>query len=130
MKTMEEFIKSNGIKMRTEKTFHNPNMEDSDRMNHWKITLRFNGRKMSFVFSQGLGIKHDPSLPDVLDCLASDASGIENSPDFEEWARAYGYDEDSRKAEKLHTAVRNQSRKLKALFRAQYDTLLFNTERE
>jgi hypothetical protein len=67
----------------------------------------------------------------VLDSLASDAAGYENSPDFGDWCGEYGYDEDSRKAERIFKDVERQSAKLKKFLGDDlYETLLWDTERE
>jgi len=41
-----------------------------------------------------------PELKEILYCIVSDADSIDY--DFEEWAGNYGYDTDSRKAEKMY----------------------------
>ena len=43
-----------------------------------------------------------PSVADVLSCLLSDANAIHMT--FEEWCSDFGYDSDSRKAEKTYLA--------------------------
>lgn len=71
-----------------------------------------------------------PTLVEILDSLASDASGIEGARTFEEWAGEYGFDVDSRTALKIYKATKRQSEKLRALLGvAAYETLLYNTER-
>jgi hypothetical protein len=47
-----------------------------------------------------------PELAEVLQSLASDASGALNAGTFEAWASDYGYDSDSRKAEKIYEACK------------------------
>lgn len=54
-----------------------------------------------------------PRLADVLDCLASDANGYDNSRNFEDWASDYGYDTDSRKAEATYRIVAEQAKGLR-----------------
>lgn len=107
----------------------NPNMADSNNMNHYKVTLRMNGRQMTVPFSQGYGIKHEPTAADVLDCLASDAAGFQNTRSFEEWAAEYGYDTDSRKAESTFRNVKRQTEKLMNLIGDHFDRLVWDTER-
>jgi hypothetical protein len=82
-------------------------------------------------FSQGSAHTQDPTLADVLDCLASDASGYENAVNGAfEWASECGYDEDSRKAEKIFRAIKRQAEQLKrTLGQEAYEELLWNTER-
>jgi len=131
MKTMSERIKEAGITMTCTTVNDNPHMPDSDNMHHWKCTLRCQRSCMTIYFSQGYGIQHDPELPNVLDCLASDAGGWENARTFKEWANDYGYDTDSRKAEKIFHTVKKQTEKFKAfLGDSLYDALLWNTDRE
>lgn len=45
----------------------------------------------------------EPTLRDVLHCLMSDGDAI-NYLSFEDWADNFGYDKDSRKAEKIYQA--------------------------
>lgn len=83
---------------------------------------------------QKYGIKRVPNAPelsDVLDCLASDSSGVENARDFNDWAADYGYDEDSRKAEKIYNQCVEQRRELRDLLGLKlYEELLYEVERE
>jgi hypothetical protein len=71
-----------------------------------------------------------PTLEDVLDCLASDASGYINSRHFEDWAGEYDYDTDSRKAEAMYRTVGEQVTQLEALLgRKALHELAFEVER-
>jgi len=98
---------------------------------HWRITITRDGRQMRLHYSQGSAIKDDPTLEDVLDCVAMDAAGINNAQGFEDWCSEYGYDTDSRKAERVYLECVEQAEKLAALIGDpdEYDRLLFNTER-
>lgn len=49
-----------------------------------------------------------PELDDVLQCLLSDASMVRHGQTFEEWAGDFGYDTDSRKAEKCFNNCRDE----------------------
>ena len=55
-----------------------------------------------------------PSLTDVLYSLVMDSDVIEYT-DFEEWAQNYGYDVDSRNAEKIYSACLDTALKLRRL---------------
>lgn len=126
--TVAQFVDRNNIRLACDWAENNPNM--ADNMNHWRCVLKCDRRQMTFYFSQGYGIANDPDLESVLDCLASDASGYENARSFEEWADEYGYDTDSRKAERTYHAVAKQSAALKRVLGDDlYETLLWNTER-
>jgi hypothetical protein len=79
----------------------------SDSAVHYKCTLFNNGRQMTFYFSHGSAICHDPILSDVLESLESDSS----VPDtFEEFCSEFGYDVDSRKAESMFKACKKIAR--------------------
>jgi hypothetical protein len=104
--------------------------DDGRSMDHWLVTVRMRRRRMAFVFSQGVGFNGaEPELESILDCLSSDASGAEGR-DFEEWASDYGYDIDSRTAEKTYHAICKQMRQLGRLLGPDaYAELLHDVER-
>lgn len=62
-----------------------------------------NGREMVNTYSKVGGRKLEPDLADVLYSLASDMAAIDYRS-FEDWANEFGYDTDSRKAEKTYQA--------------------------
>lgn len=132
MLTVAEFIKKHGIGFACEGTNENPNMEDSADMHHWLCTLTRGAESMEVHFSMGSAHQgKEPEAAEVLDCLASDSAGLENNPSFEDWAEEYGYDADSRKAEKTYQACLEQAEKLKAFLGADaFEELLYHTERE
>ena len=108
----------------------NPNMEHGEGMSHWTCAIRCNGRRMIVRFSMGSAHIVPPTVSDVLDCLASDGSGLYNGETFEQWCAEYGYDTDSRKALRTYTATTRQTESLaRVLGHDAYETLLFNVER-
>ena len=130
--TLDQFIKSAGLEMTAVPTDHNPSMEDGATMDHWRCTIRAGKSRMSLVFSMGSGHGGKrPELADVLECLAGDSAGHENSRDFADWCNEYGYDTDSRRAEKTYRAVKRQAERLhKLLGDSAYQTLLWDIERQ
>ena len=127
---MKNFIAKNRIRIENTFTDNNPNMTDSANMNHFKSTLRMGKRQMTIIFSQGYGIQGEPTAASVLDCLASDAAGVENARSFEDWCGDYGYDTDSRKAENIFKACEKQAEKLKNFLGDDlYKACLYDTER-
>lgn len=132
MQTIDQLIATLGITATAEPTDRNPNMDDAT-MDHWRVTLRRNNprRQMSLdMFSMGSGLNGaEPKADEVLDCLASDAAGYENATDFEGWAEEYGYDTDSRTAERTYRAVGRETRNLRRFMGDEYKTLLWDTER-
>ena len=127
--TMAQFIARMALRMTAEYTDRNPNMND-DNMDHWRCVISCGRRRMTLVFSMGLGHRGaEPKLAEVLDCIASDAaSALE---DFADWCSNLGYSEDSRKAERVYKACQRQAVSLRRLLgsTAAYETLLFRTER-
>lgn len=142
-KTLAQFIEAHGITMTATRVASRPDKLNNDwdkTARHFVCTLSRGGMdtgkgplaaQMTICFSQGSARTKPPTVEDVLDCLASDACGIENSNGFEDWASEYGYDTDSRKAEKIHEACSFQRDELRAFIgdSEAFKTLLFNTER-
>lgn len=130
--TYDEFIAKNGLSMDCRRASSNPNMKDGESMDHWACNIYVaNGDLWPVPFSMGHGHNGKaPELADVLDCLASDASGWENAQDFEQWAYEYGYDPDSRTAERIYNTVEAQVDDMKVfLGETAYEALLWDTER-
>jgi len=50
-----------------------------------------------------------PTIGEVLQCIASDCQSIEDARNFEEWASEFGFDTDSRKAERTYNACRDEA---------------------
>ena len=129
--TLDKFIADNRITATAVRHYDNPWMSDAtDGMHHWRVTLKCGRKRLTVPFSQGSAHTKEPIAADVLDCMASDAAGYENARSFEEWCSEYGYDEDSRRAEKTYKAVEQSSAKLsKFLGQEQYEQLVWRTER-
>lgn len=135
MRTLEDFINVEQLSMTTAPTEYNPNMTDAwaKTATHYNciFTSGQHKRTLRTHFSQGSAHTEPPTLDSVLDCLASDASTVENENSFEDFCGELGYDPDSRQAEKLYKTIRREAAKLKAfLGEVAYDDLLWKTERE
>jgi hypothetical protein len=131
--SLEQFIKRNRITATIEWADSNPDMTASDEWSrsasHYKITLRCQKKRMTAYFSQGCAITREPTATDLLTCLADDVAGLENAQDFEDWASEYGYDSDSRRAEKTYRVIEKQRAKLQVFLPAgQLEVLLWNTK--
>ena len=143
MKTLDSFLKRHKLEFACKRVDARPDgLMDSDHMTrHFHVRISRETRSFSLYFSQGSAHREDPTLADVLDCLASDASGFENaqfqstSPKcvesaFQCWAGEYGYSTDSRKAEKIYRVTKRQSEQLtRVLGESAYRELLWETER-
>jgi len=130
MGTMADFVARHNIKIACEWADRNPHMPDWNDANHYKCKLTMGRKQMTVYFSQSYGVSHEPEVVDVLNCLADDSAGVSNARSFEEWAEEYGYDTDSRKAEKTYNVcVKQAARLLSFLGKDLYDKLLWETER-
>ncbi len=129
-KTIMEFVSAHKLTMACMPVKTNPNIADMPKgSRHFLCTLIAENR-MKIHYSQGPAHKINPTIEDVLDCLASDACGFDNARSFEDWASDLGYDIDSRKAERAFEAVGNQSTELKVLLGDEaFEELVYRTER-
>jgi len=129
--TLSSFIDTNKIRMSADWADSNPHMIDAmPGGSHYRCTLRLGRKRLTVYFSMGAAHTSEPTASDVLDCLASDASSYKNANGFEDWAGEYGYDTDSRKAEKTYRIVERQAAKLEAFLGSElFNALLWNTER-
>lgn len=132
--TLEQFIAETGIVLTSEYADNNPHMEDSNSMDNYKVKLRgkrLGNATMRLYFSKGYGHHGvEPTAAEVLDCLASDASGVDDN-DFDDWCAEYGYETDSRRAEKTFKVCKQQAQRLnKFLGDEYYETLLWSIERQ
>ena len=123
---MEKFLAKYQVTMTVSQIDKNPNMTDMmDGARHYRCVLRYHGRMLTVLFSQGPAIRHSPEVAGVLDCLASDASGVDATTSFEQWAEDMGYDTDIRKAERTWRAVEKQTAGLRRLLGSDaFDELL------
>lgn len=137
MNNIRSFIKKYGISITSEWSDENPNMHEWRDANHYKVKLVRqptkndpHRRQFTTYFSMGYSHTDEPKAEDVLDCLAMDTSSYENARDFEEWAAEFGYDTDSRRAERTYNVIGKQAKQLKRFLSEElYEELLWNTER-
>jgi hypothetical protein len=62
-----------------------------------------------------------PTAADVLGCLCSDAQGVDHGETFEDWASDFGYDTDSRKAERIYHECQSIALRLRGFLGTHYD---------
>lgn len=100
----------------------NETFRDSDG---WTCTLKRGRKRMTVPFYMGRGhAGKEPTAADVLACLLSDASSADSARDFGDFARDFGYDTDSRKAEAVYRACKRTSVKLHRFLGDRFDALL------
>lgn len=138
--TLADFIREQNITMASRRTATNRNMEGSDMMDNWLCIFRIpniaRGIKGERAISAtmrvpfSMGPAHHgkaPEAQDVLQCLASDASGADQS--FSSWCSDLGYDEDSRKAFRTYRVIERQTAKLRAFLGAEaFEQILYGVE--
>ena len=101
--TLKQFAAAINLKMVVNYADNNPSMDDQSwNANHYKLTFKKDKKRFTTFFSQGIGIKGEPKIPDVLECLQGDCQSAEYS--FEDFCGEFGYDQDSRKAFKIYKA--------------------------
>jgi hypothetical protein len=129
--TIQDFIRSQRLTMFARPATANPHMTGMPAgSRHFMCDIRKGAASMLVPFSQGPALKDPPELAGVLDCLASDASGVENASTFEEWCSEYGYDTDSRAAERTYNATAQQTEALRNLLGADgLRVLMYEIER-
>lgn len=66
-------------------------------------------RQVTVPFFHGPAICHDPTASDVLECIVSDAYAGQLG--FADFCDEYGYDHDSRDAERTHKACQKMARR-------------------
>jgi hypothetical protein len=130
--TIKALVSRWGVQIESTSTDTNPSAPDWKDANHYRVTLRTRTprRQLSTYFSQGYGITGDPTASGVLSCLVSDAAGVDNARSFEEWASDYGFDADSRKAERTFKACQEQARKLRAFLGTERYTEITSAEQD
>lgn len=83
---------------------------------HWRVTIKRNGKRMTVSYSMGSAHTGSPDECDVLNCLLSDASCVEDG--FADWCGNMDMDTDSRKALNMFRACKRTAASLARLFTA------------
>jgi hypothetical protein len=113
--TPTQFCNRHGITADSEYADPTPDQDEqwSRDASHWRVTLKRGRKRMTTPYSMGSAHTGEPKAADVLWCLVQDAHSYDNASSFEEWCGDYGYDTDSRKAERIYTAVKRSAAKVK-----------------
>jgi hypothetical protein len=82
------------------------------KCNEYKATLKYGSKQLTVPFYTGMGWDKEPSVDDVLSSLVMDAKTSEYTTSFEDFAHEFGYDADSRKAEKTYKDVMRTGKKV------------------
>ena len=94
--------------------------DDTAEMHEWNSTLSYQGRTFTLPYFMGLAHSDTdkPTATDVINSLVLDSSALDET--FEEWAGDFGYDTDSRKAEKMYRSCIDYAIRLKRLLGGDY----------
>lgn len=110
---VSEWIKANGVTMTTRRLKGRTDGLMEDSASHWRCTLKNPGTEpLVLEYSMGSAYTTAPEIAQVLGCVIDDVQGLENTWTFDGWCGEYGYDLDSRKAEKIYQAVEKERQDL------------------
>lgn len=108
MTKLEKVVKDRGVTAKWVVGAPGPIPENMRDMHPYTVTLTRGKHRITVPFYTGSAVKLEQRASqhkvaaDVLHSLVSDAQGFENARNFEDWASEYGYDVDSRKAERIY----------------------------
>lgn len=112
-KQANDFAKKHGIKLEVLDRDYKKHFSD-DKECRWVFELRLTRKRKQYTFEFGQSIAagdNEPTIYDVLTCLT------QSDPyTFEDFCGNYGYDTDSRKAEKIYHAVVKEWKSVERLF--------------
>jgi hypothetical protein len=80
-----------GVKFTTREDYNNNAFMAWKNSNHFKVRISYQGRSMVTWFYQGQGIKGDPTLDGVIECLLMDRACSLNG--LKEFGLEFGWDE-------------------------------------
>lgn len=98
-----------------------PDWDDKwvQQASHYACILRYAHKKATFYMIMGCAHTNEPTAADVISCVASNAQALDLT--FPEWCREFGYDSDSRKAERIYKRCRQTGAKMRKLLGADFD---------
>ena len=92
----------------------------------YTVQLRYQRRRFTFPFWAGHSC--DLQTVDAATAILSEAAGYENATCFEDWAADYGYDTDSRAAERIYRAIGRTHANVKRLLGDDFEALVYTNE--
>jgi hypothetical protein len=95
-KTLPALLDELGVTLKIRHRAHpNHATEWQLKSNCYRVTLSYQGRTYSLYFYQGTGIKSEPSVSDVIACLASDYSILSSCETLKCFRECFGWDENT-----------------------------------
>ena len=113
MEQLQDVIAATGLTLSAKQGApDNPDFKDSDG---WTVTLKLGRRRFTLPYYMGHGHNGaEPTQADVLTSLILDSSGVWGE-NFGDWCANYGYDDDSRKAERIYKQCQRDATRLERL---------------
>ena len=121
----ERFLNESGTVLKVTYLKHDKHFADDDvSRDVYSFCLRRNGKSYTGRFGQSIASQgQEPSAYDILACITKNDPGT-----FEDFCSEFGYDTDSRKAEKVYKAVVREWKGISRVFgvdgSGRYNTLL------
>lgn len=111
----EFIVNEMGVTFASTKVLERPNGEDWHAgATHWRVLIQRGKEEMTVHYSMGPAHQETPNESDIFNCLLSDSQDVDGT--FEDWADMFGYDADSRKAERTFKACQQTLTDLQRLF--------------
>ena len=100
---LDAYLTGLGLKLKARQDYNENAGDMWASTNHYRLTLSRNGRKMSFWYYQGYGIKQDPTLAGVIESLTGEYNLAEYSLD--DFGDEFGWNKDTVKTHRLITSL-------------------------
>lgn len=112
-KKAEKFANKHGIKLSIVGHRIGSHLEGETQVRHiFKMQLSRNRKQYTFEFGQSIAAgRKNPTMYDILACLTK-----YDPETFEDFCDEFGYDQDSRSAERIYKAVRREWGNVERLF--------------
>jgi len=107
---LEGYLTGLGLKLKARQDYNENAGDMWASTNHYRLTLSRNGRRMSFWYYQGYGIKQDPTLAGVIESLAGEYNLAEYSLD--DFGDEFGWNKDTVKTHRLITSLAKRYERL------------------
>lgn len=87
----------------------------------YRVTIARGAESYSTTYRQGTAHTHAPTLSQVVSCLLSDARSADENSTFESFCSEFGYDDNSRTAERVYRACQECASALRRILGEDYD---------
>lgn len=108
---VKEYLDGLGVKFSFRRDYNDNAFMTWKNSNHFRVRISYEKRSMVIWFYQGQGVKGDPTIDGVIECLLMDRSCALNG--LKEFGREFGWDEYTRKT---FNACLSNGRKLERVF--------------